>query len=240
MTVTAVVVNSAIKRLSRVLCRVHDAQLTRVPQRGPLILVPNHINFLDAPVLYTHLRPRDVTALAKVETWDNPALRFLFNLAGAIPLRRGEADVQALRRGLAALQEGRILAMAPEGHRSGHGRLQKGHTGVVLLALWSGAPLLPLASYGIEKFRSNVSRLRRTDYHIAVGNPFYLDAHGVKVTRQVRRQMADEIMYQLAALLPPDHRGQYADLTQASVEYLRFPADSESNLCRADGFAGRA
>jgi 1-acyl-sn-glycerol-3-phosphate acyltransferase len=240
MTVTAVVVNSAIKRLSRVLCRVHDAQLKQVPKCGPLILVPNHINFLDAPVLYTHLRPRDVTALAKVETWDNPALRFLFNMAGAIPLRRGEADVQALRRGLEALKEGRILAVAPEGHRSGHGRLQKGHTGVVLMALWSGAPLLPLASYGIEKFRSNVTRLRRTDYHIVVGNLFYLDAHGQKVTREVRRRMADEIMYQLAALLPSDYRGQYSDLSKAGMEYLRFPIDSESNLCRADGFVGRA
>ena len=63
-----------------------------------------------------------------------------------------------------------------------------------------------------------------------VGQPFYLRADGVKVTRQVRQQMADEIMYQLAALLPPAYRGHYADLDAATETYLRFPATAESNL----------
>lgn len=230
MTLAHAVVMTGIRRLSHVLCSVDYAQLSRVPARGPLILVPNHINFLDAPVLYTHLQPRTMSALAKAETWSNPALRFLFNLAGGIPLRRGEADVQAIRRGLEFLAEGHILAVAPEGHRSGHGRLQRGRSGVVLMALRSGAPLLPVASYGYESFRSNVSRLRRTPYHIVVGNPFYLDPGDVKVTREVRQQMADEVMYQLAALLPPAYRGHYSDLASASETYLRFPPGSHSNL----------
>jgi len=233
MTLAHTVVVTGIKRLSRVLCRVDDAQLSRVPACGPLILVPNHINFLEAPVLYTHLQPRRISALAKAETWNNPALRFLFNIAGGIPLRRGEADVQAIRRGLEFLEQGHILAVAPEGHRSGHGRLQRGRPGVVMMALRSGAPLLPVASYGGESFRSNVARLRRTPYHIVVGNPFYLDAGGAKVTREVRQQMADEVMYQLAALLPPAYRGHYSDLAAASETHLRFPPGSGSNLACA-------
>lgn len=233
MTLTHAVVVAGIKRLARVLCRVDDEQLSRVPARGPLILVPNHINFLDAPVLYTHLQPRRMTALAKAETWNNPALRFLFNVAGGIPLRRGEADVQAIRRGLEFLAQGHILAVAPEGHRSGHGRLQRGRPGVVMMALRSGAPLLPVASYGPESFRTNVARLRRTPYHIVVGSPFYLDAGDIKVTREVRQRMTDEVMYQLAALLPPAYRGHYSDLAAASETYLRFPPGSHSNLLRA-------
>ena len=230
MTFTYRVVTSALKGLTRLLCRVDDAQLARVPERGPLIIVANHINFLEAPLIYTHLQPRPVTGFAKAETWNNPVLGALFDLGGAIPLRRGEADMTALRQALKALEAGRILAVTPEGTRSGHGRLQPGRPGVVLLALRSGAPLLPVVYYGGELFWRNLPRLRRTDFHIVVGQPFYLDAGGVKVIRQVRQQMTDEIMYQIAALLPPAYRGVYSDLAAATETYLRFPPGAESNL----------
>ncbi len=159
-------------------------------------------------------------------------LGYLFSMAQAIPLRRGEADLGALRRGLAALQAGGILAVAPEGTRSSHGRLQPAHPGVTVLALHSGAPLLPMAHYGGECFWHNLPRLRRTSFRIVVGRPFYLDARGGPVTRGVRQQIADEIMYQVAALLPPAYRGHYADLVAATEAYLRFPAGSWSNLQR--------
>jgi 1-acyl-sn-glycerol-3-phosphate acyltransferase len=233
MTVTEQAVNVGIGGLLNILLRLHDADLARVPARGPLILVPNHINFLEVPVLYTGLYPRPVTALAKAETWDNPALGFLFNVGGAIPLRRGEADVGALRRALALLEAGHILGLAPEGHRSNSGKLQRGHSGVAFVALRSGAPLLPVACYGGEKFRSNIFRLRRTDFHVVVGEPFYVDARGAAVMGATRQRIADEIMYQLAALLPPFYRGYYSDLSAATEEYLRFEPPSRSNLLRA-------
>jgi len=233
MTLTYRVVTSTIKGLIRLLCRVDDAQLVRVPDRGPLIIVANHVNFLEVPLLYTHLQPRPMAGFAKAETWDHPALRVLADLWGAIPLRRGEADMAALRQALEALEAGHILGMAPEGTRSGHGRLQRGRPGVVLLALRSGAPLLPVVYYGGELFWRNLSRLRRTDFHIVVGQPFYLDAGGVRVTREVRQQMSDEIMYQMAALLPQAYRGVYSDLAAATETYLRFPPGAESNLRRA-------
>jgi len=166
-------VNGAIKGITRLLCRVDDAQLVRVPERGPLILVANHINFLEVPLIYTHLLPRPVTGFAKAETWDNPAMAALFDLWEAIPLQRGEADHSAIRRALKALSEGQILAMAPEGTRSGDGRLQRGQPGVVTLALLSGAPLLPIVYYGGERLRGNLARLRRTDFHIVVGRSLW-------------------------------------------------------------------
>ena len=233
MTLTKRVVDSTISGLLRLLCRVYKDQLEKVPTRGPLILVTNHINFLEIPVLHTHLRPRPVTGFAKAESWDNFIIGFLFNLWGAIPIRRGEADMRALRQGLAALKEGYILAIAPEGTRSGHGRLQRGHPGVAMMALQSGAPLLPLGFYGGEKFKRNLSRLRRTPFHIVVGQPFHLHADGVKVRREIRRQMTDEVMYQLAALLPPAYRGHYANLDAATERFLRFSSPSLSNLRRA-------
>jgi len=233
MTLTYWAVTSTIKGLIRLLCRVDDAQLAQVPDRGPLIIVANHVNFLEVPLLYTHLQPRPMIAFAKAETWDNPALRLLADLWGAIPLHRGEADVAALHQALKALEAGHILGMAPEGTRSGHGRLQRGHPGIVFLALRSSAPLLPLVYYGGELFWSNLNRLRRTDFHIVVGQPFYLDAGGVQVTQRVRQQMIEEVMYQMAALLPPAYRGVYSDLAAATETYLRFPPGVESNLRRA-------
>jgi 1-acyl-sn-glycerol-3-phosphate acyltransferase len=196
--------------------------LAQVPDQGPLIVVTNHVNILEIPIIYTHLQPRPVTGFVAAYRWDSRWLRWLLDACGAIPLRRGEADVAALRRGMAMLNAGYIVIISPEGTRSGHGRLQQGHPGVVLLALHSGAPLLPVAFYGSERYRDNLRRLRRTDFHIVVGKPFYLDAGGVKVTRQVRRQMIDEVMYQMSALLLPAYRGVYSDLNAATEMYLTF------------------
>ena len=232
MTLTEQVVNTTIKGITTLICRVDAAQLTRVPSRGPLIVISNHVNFLEMPVIYTRLVPRAVTGFSKSETWDNPFLGWLFDVWGMIPIRIGEADMSAIRRGVAALKNEQILAIAPEGTRSGHGRLQHGHPGMVTMALLSGAPLLPLVHYGVEQYRHNLSRLRRTNFHAVVGKSFELDKHGEKVTRAVRQKMTDEIMYQMAALLPPAYRGEYADLSKASEYYLRFlpPYLDESGL----------
>lgn len=226
------VVNGTIRRLTRVACRVDDAELSKIPACGPLILVCNHINFLEVPLAYTHLMPRRLTGFAKAETWDNPALGWLFSMWEAIPVRRGEADGRALRKAVEVLREGQLLAVAPEGTRSGNGQLQPGRPGVVMVALWSKAPLLPIAYYGGEMFARNVRRLRRTDFHFVVGDPFRLDDRGERATHLVRQRMVDEVMYQLAALLPPDYRGVYTDLDRATETYLRFEPPATSNLRR--------
>ncbi len=230
MTLARNVVNFTFNRITSLLCKINADQLALIPTKGPLIVVANHVNFLEVPVLITRLGARSVTGFAKIETWDNPILGFLFNLWEVIPIRRGEADIGALREGLHALREGKILAIAPEGTRSGNGRLQQGHPGVVLLALHSRAPLLPLAYFGGEKIWENIARLHRTNFDVVVGNPFYLHAEGNKVTQAIRQKMTNEIMWQLAALLPPAYRGHYANLSEATEDYLRFPPTSESNL----------
>jgi 1-acyl-sn-glycerol-3-phosphate acyltransferase len=130
--------------------------------------------------------------------------------------------MEAYRHGLDALIAGKIVAVAPEGTRSNHGRLQRGYSGVVTLALHSGAPLLPLVYYGGEHFRSNLARLRRTDFNIRVGRRFTIDTGGLKLTRPLRQAITDEIMYQLAELLPPVYRGVYNNPDSATQRYLRF------------------
>lgn len=230
MAFTAFLVNSAIKQVIRILCQVDDSQLSRIPDQGPLILVANHINFLDVPLMYTHLLPRPITGLAKTETWDNPALKPLFNMWGVIPLQRGEADLHAMRLSWEALRAKKILAIAPEGTRSRTGCLQRGKPGVVMLALKSGAPLLPIAFYGGEALSQNMMRLQRTNFNIMVGYPFHIATMGVKVTKEIRQEITDEIMYQLAGLLPPNYRGYYSDLSKATEYFLQFTSLSVNNV----------
>jgi len=102
-----------------------------------------------------------------------------------------------------------------------------------MLALQSGAPVLPLVFYGGERFWQNLRRLRRTPFHIVVGNPFCVQTDGAKARRELRQQITDEIMYQLAALLPPAYRGVYAALDAATETHLRFTPLEASNLHRA-------
>jgi 1-acyl-sn-glycerol-3-phosphate acyltransferase len=216
------VLNSSIKNITRIICNVDDRQLVQVPDQGPLIIASNHINFIEVPLLYTHLQPRPVTGFAKAETWDNPAMGFLFNLWGAIPIRRGEADYHAMKSALSALNEGKILAIAPEGTRSGHGRLGKGYPGIVMLAYISNVPILPLVYYGGERIRDNISRLRRTDFKIRVGKPFRIKINKQKLDKEIRNSILDEIMYQIAGLLPESYRGYYSDLSNQKTKYIDF------------------
>ena len=212
--------NATIKILMSLMVKADLVQLKKVPSKGPLILVSNHINFIEIPMVFTHLQPRPVTGFVKSETWDNPFMGRLFSLWGGIPIRRGEADVAALKKAMEMLACGYIVAVAPEGTRSNTGILLRGQPGVSLLALRSGAPLQPLAYYGSEGYREAFRHFRRTDFHVRVGNAFHLKPPAGRITSEIRQEMTDEIMYQLALLLPEKYRGEYADLSKASMNYL--------------------
>jgi hypothetical protein len=92
---------------------------------------------------------------------------------------------------------------------------------------------LPLACFGHETFWQNARRLRRTDFHINVGHPFHLEAPEDGTSRQIRQEMTDEVMYQVASLLPEQNRGEYADLSKATERFLRFAPGATSNVSLA-------
>ena len=171
-------------------------------------------------MLFAHLQPRKLTGWAKVESWDNPFLRWVFGVWDAIPVRRGEVDMKALKLALKALEEGKIFGLAPEGTRNYTGILKRALPGAVIIALHSGAPIIPIAHWGGENFMKNLKHLRRTDFHLRIGEPFRLNIEGVKVTGEVRQQIVDEMMYELAKLLPEEYRGEYADMSKATSQYL--------------------
>jgi 1-acyl-sn-glycerol-3-phosphate acyltransferase len=214
-------INPVLRAISGMLCRLDVAQLSKIPTQGPLILVANHVNFLEVPIIRTRLHPRDITGLTKAQTFDNPLLNFLFKTWGSIPIERDSVDRTALKACLDALNEGRILAIAPEGTRSGDGRLLPGKAGIVLLAVYSRVPLLPMVFWGGERFWDNLKRVRRTQFHVSVGQPFVIDTGGESLSRAVRQRITDEIMFKLAELLPEQYRGAYPQPEQVQYKYLR-------------------
>jgi 1-acyl-sn-glycerol-3-phosphate acyltransferase len=202
-----------VKFGTSILCRIDAPDLHKVPMRGPLIVYSNHTGQIEVAVFFGHLQPRPITGWAKMEAWDNAFLNWLFNLWGLIPVRRGEADTSALRKAIAALEKGYIFGIAPEGTRNITGQLKRAHPGAVMLALHSGAPLLPVAHWGGENFLKNLARFKRTDFHIRVGEPFCLNVDGIRMTREIRQQIVDEMMVHLAELLPAEYRGEYQKVT---------------------------
>ena len=202
-------VNWFLRRVFQTVCRIDVAEFKRIPRRGPYIMIGNHINFLEAPVVAPHIDNPMFTAMAKKESWNNPLFHFLFDQWGIIPLDREGLDREAFARSVEALNQGKILAISPEGTRSKTGRLLQGKPGVTALAVRSQAPMLPVAFYGYEDFWANLKRLRRTDFHVKVGRPFRLSLEGTALSREVRQALTDEMMYKLAELLPEQYRGYY-------------------------------
>jgi len=206
--------------------------LERFPAAGPVLVVNNHVNFLDGLLTVIYF-PRRVLAFTKAEHLEKKSpLALLLRIWGAIPVRRETLDVDALRSALAALEAGKVLLIDPEGTRSHHGRLQEARPGVVFLAQHSGAAILPVAIWGQEHFREQLLRLRRTAVTIRVGQPFTLAGGGHRIRQEERGRMLSQVMYQLAALLPPDYRGVYADLEHANDDALNFLPEAQSNLRR--------
>ena len=205
-----------------VICNVNNKALKAVPRQGPMILIGNHVNFLDAPVALTYLYPRKIISLVKKETFETPFLRFLFNTWGSIPVDRGTADFQALSKTTDVLNQGHFFAIEPEGTRTNDGRLIQAHTGVVVIALKSKAPIMPIVQYGGEKFSKNIKKLRRTKITMLVGAPFMICSSSTYPDKEERQLIADEIMYQMAELLPAEYRGYYSDLSKATTNYLSF------------------
>lgn len=222
MTLATSIINVPMKAVLRMMMRIDDSELAKVPMTGPLILATNHINSFDAPVGFTHLHPRDLTAFVKEETWDNPVLGLLFNIWKGIPIHRGEVDFDAFRLAQLALKKNKIMIIAPEGTRSRTGKLNRGYPGIVLLAIRSGVPILPVVFYGNENFKQNIRTLKRTDMVIKVGEPFTVDFSDQPITRDFRDEVIDEVMYQIALLLPEQYRGVYSDVSKATTKHLNF------------------
>jgi 1-acyl-sn-glycerol-3-phosphate acyltransferase len=144
------VVRGVLSPLFRMYFRMHVSGVEHVPKEGPAIIAPNHKSFWDSFFIGIAIRGRHLRFMGKTELFEGRRARLLVRL-GAFPVRRGQADADALETARTILSQGGLLALFPEGTRVrdpdelGHPKRGAGR-----LALESGAPLVPAAITGSD------------------------------------------------------------------------------------------
>ena len=179
-----------------------------IPGQGPLLVVANHINLTDPPLIGISL-DRKVMFMAKEELFRRRFLGYLMRGFGAFPVYRKQTDRQAIRQAKQILAKGLALAMFPEGKRSLNAQLQPALSGSALIARHSDAPILPVGITGTEKLRGVAWLLHRPQITVNIGQPFSLPPVNGKLTKEELARLTNYTMERIAELLPQEYRGNY-------------------------------
>ncbi len=218
--------NRAMAVALRLLADWEVLGLENVPARGPLILVANHNNIIDPPLLGASIPHRRVVFMAKKELFDRWYSGWLVRGYCAFPVRRGEADRQAFRQALGVLRRGLILGMFPEGTRSKTGAMGPAQPGTAIIALRAQVPILPVGITGTDKVKGPASVLRRRPHlRVNIGRPFLLDV-GPADRRTAVAEATRQIMGRIAALLPPEYRGPWTPVPEPPNQAARDKIES--------------
>lgn len=183
--------------------------LEHVPAQGPLIMVANHIAFMDIPNIGYRVK-RHEHHMAKMELFEVPMLGAIIRRLDAFPVRRGESDRESLRMAEEVLAAGQVLVIFPEGHRSDTHTMAAGLPGVALIAMRSGAPIVPVGISGTEQIFKGRYGPWAPKVRLNYGEPFTLAFSGGRRRDDLERGI-ETIMRRIAALVPPEYRGIYAD-----------------------------
>lgn len=164
----------------RLLFGLHARGREHVPRTGPVLLVANHSSVLDPP-LVAGMTPRPVSFLAKAELFDLPLFGWFIRRLGAKPLRREGGDPGALRTALRVLQAGRVLLVFPEGTRGEEGVLRSAKPGAGMLAVLSGATVVPVYVTGSGRAWPRGRRLPRPGkVRVTFGTPLEFQESGAR------------------------------------------------------------
>jgi 1-acyl-sn-glycerol-3-phosphate acyltransferase len=187
--------------------------LETAPREGALIVAGNHLGALDALIVYCVIDRRDYIVMVAEYHRQYAFRRFLANLVDAIFVDRYQADFAVLREVLKRLKAGGVLIISPEGTRSKTGGLLPGQPGTAYLAAKSGVPVLPVSIVGSEDrlVMHNLKRLRRTPVKVTFGKPLNFEPVNRENRQEAMQNYTDELMCQIAALLPESYRGEYSD-----------------------------
>ena len=198
--------------LGRIKVAVEGAAL--VPDEPGVIVASNHLSITDpllVSVAVERLVRRRVRYMAKAEALDWPVLGGLLVAYGGFGVHRGRPDREAYRLAREVLEAGDWLGLAPEGTRSRTGTLAEPKPGVALLALRTGAPILPVGISGSERLWAVGARLPRLGTTVTLRfGPLYRPNAGVGADRRAAVEEAtEELMRRIAALLPAEYRGRF-------------------------------
>jgi 1-acyl-sn-glycerol-3-phosphate acyltransferase len=216
--------SAVLRGIARSVLRIRFEGDRDLPRSGPLIVAANHASSADPVLIGAFLNAklgRPVNWLGKRELVEFPLTGWAFRIAGIHPVDREAADLDAFRTAMRILEAGQVLAVFPEGTRSRDGALQPVREGVGMLALRSGAPVLPVAVVDSDLAWPRGRLLPRFGSRVSVrfGRPFNVDqadaaaaAPGEKRDRRAATVAATrQIMARIAELLPPRQRGVYAE-----------------------------
>ncbi|MEV1333847.1 lysophospholipid acyltransferase family protein [Micromonospora costi] len=191
--------------------------LEHVPETGGAIFAGNHLSVADELFLGTVV-PRHLAFWAKSEYFKGTGLKgrfskFVLTGLGAIPVERagGRAALTAFDAAIPALKGGELVAVYPEGTRSPDGRLYRGRTGAVRLAVAAGVPIIPVGMIGTEKVQPIGTRIPRpgaAKITVRFGKP--LDFTGRSDDRASLRAMTDEVMSEIQKLTGQEYVPRYA------------------------------
>ncbi len=180
-------VKSVFKLLFAIFLRLELINSENVPEKGAALICSNHPGSWDMFLIGCRLK-RLTRFMAKEELFRNPVLKFILNRVGAFPVKRGKADVESMKIAINLLKNGHIVAMFPEGTRTkNNGNKMRVGGGAALMAIRSGAPVIPVRIKGDYKLFGKMK--------VIFGTPYYIDADKDKIYPSSElKKISEEIM----------------------------------------------
>ncbi|MBN1304278.1 MAG: 1-acyl-sn-glycerol-3-phosphate acyltransferase [Anaerolineales bacterium] len=183
-----------------------------IPKQGPLLVVGNHFSFLD-PVAFVRLARWPIEFVGGSQPPHAPKWSRLFPMLwGFLHLYRGTGSTEALKAGVAILNQNGVLGIFPEGGNWAQ-VLRPARPGTAYLTTMTNAPMLPVGLSGLVNVFPSLKKGKRARITINIGKifgPFQASGRGREKRRQLD-EIGHEIMRRIAELLPPEERGHYSD-----------------------------
>lgn len=192
------------------LFRGREAGWEHVPLEGPVIVAANHASYMDPPVIGASC-PRPLCYLGRESLFSNPAVGWLLRSVGSVALDRDGTSGKGMKTILERLLAGEGIILFPEGTRTTDGRLQSGRSGIGLIVLKSGAPVVPVRVFGTYDAWGRHRRMPRlVPLGVRFGAPLRFDgliAEAKQATRvrvkEIYQQVTDEILAAIGRLEHP-------------------------------------
>jgi 1-acyl-sn-glycerol-3-phosphate acyltransferase len=199
----------------KIISRIKILNIENLPDKGPILLTSNHIGFLDGiliPAIPKASSHPNLIVIVAEKYEEKPIYKWAVKHLGFMFIDRFNPDIPTVREVVNRLKNNGLMIMAPEGTRSPNGALIEGKQGAVYFASKTKASVVPMSLIGCEEktIQQRLSKLKKLDITITVGKPFKIPSLPRENRDEFLQKYTDEIMCQIAALLPPSHRGIYS------------------------------